>query len=67
MSHIGEECNGVFEHTFVRNHDEPSFNFFSHGIAESNYVVVSIESRPAISAGFVTEITSNSITVSLDR
>ncbi|XP_018569495.1 DNA replication ATP-dependent helicase/nuclease DNA2 [Anoplophora glabripennis] len=67
VSHIGKECNGVIEHTFVRIHDEPGYNFFSHGIKESNYVVVSVASRPAISAGFVTDITPNSITVTLDR
>ncbi|KAJ8924803.1 hypothetical protein NQ315_000957 [Exocentrus adspersus] len=67
VTQVGEECNGVFEHTFEKLQSEPGLNFFSYGLIESNYVVVSSTNRPAVSAGFVRDITATSITVALDR
>ncbi|KAJ8949315.1 hypothetical protein NQ318_006740 [Aromia moschata] len=67
LASISDESNGMFIHTFEKMHSHPPVNFFANGIMENNYVVVSTAQRPAVSAGFVTDITANSITVTLDR
>lgn len=62
-----EECNNVFEHTFERKGNKAEDNFYLKGITEGSYVVVSTDNRPAVSSGFVTNITMISISVSLER
>ncbi|CAG9821751.1 unnamed protein product [Phaedon cochleariae] len=67
ITHIADECDGVFEHSFERINADFTCNFFSNGIVESNYVVISTNSRPAVATGFVTNITATTISVTLDR
>lgn len=64
---VGEEMNGVYEHSFQKINDDTTVNLYANGIMEGNYVVVSTDTRPAIASGFVTDIKITSISVTLDR
>nr|CAH7738096.1 unnamed protein product [Callosobruchus chinensis] len=67
LTNVGDESNGVYEHTFMKAKSADGINFFSNGISDSNYVVISTNARPAVACGFVTNILPNSISVTLDR
>ncbi|KAG5878691.1 hypothetical protein JTB14_029759 [Gonioctena quinquepunctata] len=67
VTSIAEECDGVFEHVFEKAGNGSGDNFLANGIMESNYVVVSIDDRPAVASGFVTDISATSISITLDR
>lgn len=66
VAHVSEECNGTFSHIFTE-YLEQDANFLLSGFVENTYVVVSVEERPAVSSGFVTDISMKRVTVSLDR
>nr|XP_023014382.1 DNA replication ATP-dependent helicase/nuclease DNA2-like [Leptinotarsa decemlineata] len=67
VTSVMEECDGICEHTFEKMDTESEDNFLANGIMESNYIVISTDERPAVAAGFVTDITASSISVTLDR
>ncbi|XP_060534647.1 DNA replication ATP-dependent helicase/nuclease DNA2 isoform X2 [Cylas formicarius] len=67
IAKVSPECNSMWEHTFQSRDDAEKGNFFISGLTENNYVVISVETRPAVASGYVTCITSSSITVCLDR
>ncbi|VEN40835.1 unnamed protein product [Callosobruchus maculatus] len=67
LTNVGDESNGVYEHTFMKASSADGVNFFANGISDSNYVVISTNARPAVACGFVTNISPNSISVTLDR
>jgi DNA replication ATP-dependent helicase Dna2 len=64
---VGNERNGLFEHTFEKEKSRIGHNLTECDIVENNYVIVSTDSRAAIASGFVTEISSSRITITLDR
>ncbi|KAF5272783.1 hypothetical protein FQA39_LY07810 [Lamprigera yunnana] len=57
----------LFEHSFVKEDCSDTFTMHSSGICVGNYVIVSTNSRPAVAAGFVTDMDTNLIVMSLDR
>ncbi|RZC34552.1 DNA replication ATP-dependent helicase/nuclease DNA2 [Asbolus verrucosus] len=63
----GVECNGLFEHVFKKDDFCESINLASYGITENNYVVISTANRPGVAAGFVTGISTSTVTIVLDR
>ncbi|KAK9881525.1 hypothetical protein WA026_016406 [Henosepilachna vigintioctopunctata] len=65
ITEVSDECSGMMDHTFTK--DDTSFNFFSSGICEGNYTVISTDNRPAVASGFVMQINAHSITIALDR
>ncbi|XP_030756955.1 DNA replication ATP-dependent helicase/nuclease DNA2 [Sitophilus oryzae] len=72
LVNVKPEPNGLYSHTFTDFSQENGFseqngNFLSSGIVDSSYIVASTESRPAVASGFVTELTVNSIVVTLER
>ncbi|XP_066245854.1 DNA replication ATP-dependent helicase/nuclease DNA2 [Euwallacea similis] len=68
ISQICEQSeNGIFLTTFNSENNAVHDNFLLSGLTANSYVVVSIRTRPAIASGFVSDISLDSITVSLDR
>lgn len=62
------ECGGLYKHTFQKkSSNDHLVNLQSSGIGISNYVVVSTNTRPAVAAGFVTQMDHHTITIALDR
>ncbi|XP_018336778.1 DNA replication ATP-dependent helicase/nuclease DNA2 [Agrilus planipennis] len=57
----------LYSTTFEKVEIQKNTNFYLSGIGEGNYIVVSIDSRPAVAAGFVSYVGKTDITVSLDR
>lgn len=64
---VGADCNATYEHTFCKNPLSPASNLILSGISENNYVIISTDSRPGVASGFVTDVTSATITACLDR
>ncbi|CAH1985188.1 unnamed protein product [Acanthoscelides obtectus] len=67
LTNVGDETNGMYDHTFMKMNSVDGVNFFANGISDRNYVVISTNTRPAVASGFVSDISSNSISVTLDR
>lgn len=63
---IGDEVNGIYEHCFEKVNDLNN-NFYSNGITEGNYVLISTDKRTAVAAGFVSTLTPKTISVFLER
>ncbi|XP_049819386.1 DNA replication ATP-dependent helicase/nuclease DNA2 isoform X2 [Aethina tumida] len=64
---VGDPVNGLYMHTFEKNDPSQSINFLASGLCENKYVVISTDTRPAVSAGLVTSIDATSLVVHLDR
>ncbi|XP_072401459.1 DNA replication ATP-dependent helicase/nuclease DNA2 [Diabrotica undecimpunctata] len=56
-----------FEHYFEKIVPDSSRNFTTSGLTVGGYVVVSTDKRHAVAAGFVNDITTTSISVTLER
>lgn len=68
VTKVLEEYNGACYTTFKhQNSPETDNNFLCSGFVENAYVVVSVKTRPAVASGFITDISMESVTVSLDR
>lgn len=47
--------------------EESNSNFFSSGIEEGNYCVISTDTRQAIVSGFVSLLDAHSVTIAIDK
>ncbi|KAK4872773.1 hypothetical protein RN001_014802 [Aquatica leii] len=61
------DCGGLYQHSFVKLSGTDNFTMQSSGIGVGNYVVVSTDRRPAVAAGFATDMDTHMITINLDR
>ncbi|XP_076271815.1 DNA replication helicase/nuclease 2 isoform X1 [Rhynchophorus ferrugineus] len=66
---VTKEDNRLYTHKFEESKTKKSadVNFLASGLADHNYVVVSTEDRPAIASGFITQMSPNSVEVTLER
>ncbi|XP_066159011.1 DNA replication ATP-dependent helicase/nuclease DNA2 [Euwallacea fornicatus] len=68
ISQICEQSeNGIFLTTFSSENSAIHDNFLLSGLTTNSYVVISVRTRPAVASGFISNISLDSISVSLDR